>query len=120
VPPKTIGFHNKRGNLNVVRPTARRHSDREAAVSGAGSDSISKLLGFHRGCLVLRLLCGDPAIEHNLPINRNAQADYEQLAYLIWADMVVSNDEGSTGARFRDCGRRKASAWNPRKPSLRC
>jgi hypothetical protein len=32
-------------------------------------------------------------IEHNLPLDRNAQADYEHLAYLLWADVVVSNDE---------------------------
>ncbi|MCU1317506.1 MAG: hypothetical protein JWN63_2828 [Candidatus Acidoferrum typicum] len=32
-------------------------------------------------------------IEHNLRLDRNAQADFEQLAYLLWADVVVSNDE---------------------------
>jgi hypothetical protein len=32
-------------------------------------------------------------IEHNEKLDRNAQADYEQLAYLNWADVVVSNDE---------------------------
>jgi hypothetical protein len=32
-------------------------------------------------------------IEHNLRLDRNAQADYEQLAYLLWADVVVSDDD---------------------------
>lgn len=32
-------------------------------------------------------------IENNLPLDRNAQADYEQLAYLLWADVIVSNDQ---------------------------
>jgi hypothetical protein len=36
------------------------------------------------------------AIEHNKPIDDNAQSDYEQLAYLNWADVFVSND-----ARFQ-------------------
>ena len=30
--------------------------------------------------------------EHNKKIDVNAQADYEQLAYLLWADVFVSND----------------------------
>ena len=32
------------------------------------------------------------ALEQGKRIDRNAQADYEQLAYLTWADLVVSND----------------------------
>jgi hypothetical protein len=32
------------------------------------------------------------ALEHHERIDRNAQADYEQLAYLTWADLMVSND----------------------------
>jgi hypothetical protein len=32
------------------------------------------------------------AVEHNKPIDGNAQADYEQLAYLCWAEVFVSND----------------------------
>lgn len=32
------------------------------------------------------------ALEHYKRIDRNAQADYEQLAYLTWADVMVSND----------------------------
>ncbi len=32
------------------------------------------------------------ALEQRENIDRNAQADYEQLAYLQWADLVVSND----------------------------
>lgn len=31
--------------------------------------------------------------EHQKPIDRNAQADYEQLAYLNWADVVVTNEQ---------------------------
>ena len=33
------------------------------------------------------------AVQVNDPIDWNAQADYEQLAYLTWADIVVSNDQ---------------------------
>jgi hypothetical protein len=47
------------------------------------------------------------AIEHNRPIDRNAQADFEQLAYLIWADIVVSNDEGFYRSAFQ-------TLWAPR------
>jgi hypothetical protein len=47
------------------------------------------------------------AVEHNLPIDRNAQADFEQLAYLNWADVVVSNDEGFFRAAFE-------ALWKPR------
>lgn len=32
------------------------------------------------------------AVEHNYKIDRNAQLDYELLAYLTWADLVVSDD----------------------------
>ena len=31
-------------------------------------------------------------VRHNEPIDENTQPDYEQLAYLTWADIVVSND----------------------------
>lgn len=34
------------------------------------------------------------AVEQSQPLDRNAQADYEQLAYLAWADLVVSDDQG--------------------------
>lgn len=34
------------------------------------------------------------AAEHNQPLDRNAQLDYELLAYLTWADLVVSDDKG--------------------------
>jgi hypothetical protein len=34
------------------------------------------------------------ALEHTGRLDRNAQADYEQLAYLFWADVIV---EGRTG-----------------------
>ena len=33
------------------------------------------------------------ATRHNGGIDLNAQADFEQLCYLNWADIVVSNDE---------------------------
>ena len=47
------------------------------------------------------------AAEHNLPLDRNAQADYEQLAYLIWADLVVSNDDKFFRSAFE-------ALWAPR------
>jgi len=31
-------------------------------------------------------------LEQSEPLDRNAQADYEQLCYLQWADVIVSND----------------------------
>jgi len=40
------------------------------------------------------------AIEHNKPLDRNAQADFEQLAYLTWSDIVVSDDEGFFRSAF--------------------
>jgi len=46
-------------------------------------------------------------IEHNLPLDRNAQADYEQLAYLLWADVIVSNDEKFFRSAFQ-------AIWAPR------
>lgn len=51
------------------------------------------------------------AVEHNDRIDRNAQADYEQLAYLTWADVVVSDDEGF----FRDA---YEAIWRPRGKRL--
>jgi hypothetical protein len=51
------------------------------------------------------------AIEHNKRIDDNAQADFEQLAYLTWADMFVLND-----TRFlRDCF---DAIWRPRGKRL--
>ena len=47
------------------------------------------------------------AIEHNKPLDRNAQADFEQLAYLTWADIVVSDDEGFFRSAFD-------VVWKPR------
>lgn len=41
----------------------------------------------------------------------NAQADYEQLAYLNWADVFVSNDEGFLASAFADL-------WRPRNKRL--
>jgi hypothetical protein len=32
------------------------------------------------------------AAEHERPIDRNSQADFEQLAYLTWADIIVTNE----------------------------
>ena len=51
------------------------------------------------------------AVAHNERIDRNAQADYEQLAYLTWADLVVSNDEGFFRAAFE-------AIWRPRGKRL--
>jgi len=51
------------------------------------------------------------AVEHNQPIDRNAQADYEQLAYLTWADIVVSDDEGFFRGAFE-------TIWQPRGKRL--
>jgi hypothetical protein len=47
------------------------------------------------------------AMEHNGRLDGNEQADYEQLAHLIWADVVVSDDE----AFFR---RAFDVLWKPR------
>ena len=51
------------------------------------------------------------AVRHNDPIDENAQADYEQLAYLTWADIVVSNDE-------RFFARVHEEIWKPRGKRL--
>lgn len=50
-------------------------------------------------------------IEQNDRLDRNAQSDYEQLAYLVWADAMVSNEQ-----RFL----RKAfdAIWKPRGKRL--
>jgi hypothetical protein len=47
------------------------------------------------------------AIEHNKPMDGNAQADFEQLAYLTWSDIVVSDDEGFFRSAFD-------TIWKPR------
>ena len=49
--------------------------------------------------------------EHNQTIDRNAQADFEQLAYLLWADVVVSNDERFFRSAFE-------ALWKPRGKRL--
>jgi hypothetical protein len=41
------------------------------------------------------------AIEHNKPLDGNAQADFEQLAYLTWSDIVVSDERRIFPQRFR-------------------
>ena len=51
------------------------------------------------------------AAEHNEPLDRNAQVDYELLAYLTWADLVVSNDEGFFRRAFE-------TMWKPRGKRL--
>jgi hypothetical protein len=40
------------------------------------------------------------AIEHNGRLDGNEQADYEQLAHLIWADVVVSDDQAFFRSAF--------------------
>ncbi len=47
------------------------------------------------------------AVEHNKRIDDNAQADFEQLAYLTWADVFVSNDTRFLSDAF-------AAIWKPR------
>ena len=51
------------------------------------------------------------AVKHNDPIDENAQADYEQLAYLTWADIVVSNDRRFFRRAFEEI-------WKPRGKRL--
>ena len=51
------------------------------------------------------------AVKHNDPIDENAQADYEQLAYLAWADIVVSNDRRFFLRAFEEI-------WKPREKRL--
>ena len=47
------------------------------------------------------------AVRHNEPIDENAQSDFEQLAYLTWADIVVSNDQQFFRQAFE-------AIWKPR------
>lgn len=51
------------------------------------------------------------AVRHNDPIDENAQADYEQLAYLTWADIIVSNDRRFFLRAFEE-------VWKPRGKRL--
>ncbi len=51
------------------------------------------------------------AVEHNKPIDDNAQGDFEQLAYLTWADMIVSDDTRFLRDAFE-------AAWRPRGKRL--
>ena len=55
--------------------------------------------GFHAGIL------------HQEGIDTNAQADYEQLCYLNWADVFVSDEQGFLRSAFNDL-------WKPRKKHL--
>jgi hypothetical protein len=54
------------------------------------------------------------AEEHNQRIDRNSQADYTQLAYLLWADVIVSNDQRfmrfAFDAMWRPLGKRLYAA----------
>jgi len=47
------------------------------------------------------------AIEHNGRLDGNEQADYEQLAHLIWADVMVSDDQAFFRSAFD-------TLWRPR------
>ena len=51
------------------------------------------------------------AVKHNERIDGNAQADYIQLAYLTWADIVVSNDQRFFRQTFE-------AIWKPRGKRL--
>lgn len=51
------------------------------------------------------------AVQHNEPLDRNSQADFEQLAYLTWADMFISDDQ-----RFLRCA--FEAIWKPRGKRL--
>ena len=51
------------------------------------------------------------ATRHNDPIDINAQADVEQLCYLFWSDVVVSNDEAFFKTAFDEL-------WKPRGKRL--
>ncbi|MCI0424199.1 MAG: hypothetical protein L0312_34160 [Acidobacteria bacterium] len=50
-------------------------------------------------------------VEHNEPLDRNARTDYEQLAYLTWADLVVSDDQRFFRNAFQ-------AIWKPRGKRL--
>jgi hypothetical protein len=47
------------------------------------------------------------ALEHNRRLDGNEQADYQQLAHLIWSDLVVSDDQGFFRSAFD-------TLWRPR------
>jgi hypothetical protein len=51
------------------------------------------------------------AIEHNGRLDGNEQADYEQLAFLTWADVVVSDDRAFFRSAFD-------TLWKPRGKRL--
>jgi hypothetical protein len=51
------------------------------------------------------------AVEHSEALDRNAQPDYEQLAYLTWADLIVSDDQSFFRRAFE-------TLWKPRGKRL--
>ncbi len=51
------------------------------------------------------------ATEHSEPLDRNAQVDYELLAHLTWADLVVSDDQKFFRRAFE-------TMWKPRGKRL--
>ncbi len=51
------------------------------------------------------------AIEQNKALDRNAQADYEQLMYMVHADVLVSSDEGFLRSAFLEL-------WEPQGKKL--
>ena len=51
------------------------------------------------------------AVKHNERIDGNAQADFIQLAYLTWADIIVSNDQRFLRQAFE-------AIWKPRRKRL--
>jgi len=51
------------------------------------------------------------AVEHNQPLDENAQVDFEQLCYLTWADIFVSNDQKFMRRAFD-------AIWKPRGKRL--
>ena len=51
------------------------------------------------------------ATRMNERIDRNAQPDYEQLCYLLWADIFVSNDTRFLASAFE-------TLWRPRGKRL--
>ena len=90
--------------IKMMSAVSERHVARISALWANNPDGFPYFSGFIDGYLFTLYVA---AAQPSAPIEKNVQADFEQLAYLTWADIVVSNDAGFFSNAFE-------TIWRPR------
>lgn len=93
---------------SMVKLVSKRHAAKLADIWAQRPDYFPFYTAFIEGMLYSLYYA---MTEQNSKLDRNAQADYEQLAYLVWADVIVSNDQSFLTKAFD-------AIWRPRGKHL--